>query len=137
VLHADALPTDSGGILRTIDPVVTGSIDLPPEVRDPILSGFVGVTTGLGTATSAFIGFDQKNFRIAGKTGTAQVAGKADTSLFASFAPFDNPRYAVAAVMEESGFGAEASGEVVRHVYELLADRPLTAVSSATQGTRD
>jgi len=25
----------------------------------------------------------------------------------------------------------------VRHVYELLADRPLTAVSSATQGTRD
>lgn len=137
VLHADALPTDPGGILRTIDPVVTGSIDLPPEVRDPILSGFVGVTTGLGTATSAFIGFDQKNFRIAGKTGTAQVAGKADTSLFASFAPFDNPRYAVAAVMEESGFGAEASGEVVRHVYELLADRPLTAVSSATQGTRD
>ncbi|CAB4951271.1 MAG: penicillin-binding protein 2 [Actinobacteria bacterium] len=137
VLRAGSLPTDAGGILRTIEPVVTGTIDLPPAVRDPILAGFSGVTTGLGTATSAFIGFDQTNFRIAGKTGTAQVDGKADTSLFASFAPVDNPRYAVAAVMEESGFGAEASGEVVRHVYEILADRPLTAVSSATQGTRD
>jgi hypothetical protein len=39
--------------------------------------------------------------------------------------------------MEESGFGAEASGEVVRHVYEILAQQPLTAVSRATQGTRD
>ena len=137
VLHAGALPTDVGGILRTIEPVVTGRIDLPPEVRDPIMAGFGGVTTGLGTATSAFIGFDQTSFKVAGKTGTAQVTGKADTSLFASFAPMDAPRYAVAAVMEESGFGAEASGEVVRHVYEVLADRPLTAVSSATQGTRD
>ncbi len=137
VLRADSLPTDVGGILRTIDPVVSGTIALPPEVRDPILAGFSGVTTGLGTAASAFIGFNQTNFRVAGKTGTAQVDGKADTSLFASFAPIDNPRFAVAAVMEESGFGAEASGEVVRHVYELLADRPLTAVSSATQGTRD
>ena len=137
VLRAGTLPTQEGGILRTIDPVVTGTIALPASVRDPIVSGFSGVTSGLGTATSAFIGFDQTNFKIAGKTGTAQVDGKADTSLFASFAPLGEPRYAVAAVMEESGFGAEASGEVVRHVYEILADLPLTAVSSATQGTRD
>jgi penicillin-binding protein 2 len=106
-------------------------------VRDPIASGLAGVTTGLGTATSAFVGFDQSSFKVVGKTGTAQVQGKADTSLFASYAPLSAPRYAVAAVMEESGFGAEASGEVVRHVYELLSEQPLTAVSTATQGTRD
>ena len=137
ILRSDALPTDEGGILRTIDPVVKGTVALPPEVRDPIATGLGGVTTGLGTATSAFVGFDQSSFKIVGKTGTAQVQGKADTSLFASYAPHDRPRYAVAAVMEESGFGAEASGEVVRHVYEILAQQPLTAVSSATQGTRD
>lgn len=137
ILRSNALPTDEGGILRTIEPVVKGTVSLPPEVRDPIASGLGRVTTGLGTATSAFIGFDQSSFRIVGKTGTAQVQGKADTSLFASYAPQDRPRYAVAAVMEESGFGAEASGEVVRHVYEILAQQPLTAVSSATQGTRD
>ena len=137
VLRSDALPTDEGGILRTIEPVVKGTVALPPAVRDPIASGLAGVTTGLGTATSAFVGFDQSSFKIVGKTGTAQVEGKADTSLFASYAPLSQPRFAVAAVMEESGFGAEASGEVVRHVYELLAEQPLTAVSTATQGTRD
>ena len=137
VLRSNALPTDEGGILRTIEPVVRGTVALPPSVRDPIASGLAGVSTGLGTAASAFVGFDQSAFKIVGKTGTAQVQGKADTSLFASYAPLDAPRYAVAAVMEESGFGAEASGEVVRHVYELLAQQPLTAVSTATQGTRD
>ncbi len=137
VLRANTLPTEEGGILRTIDPVVVRTVSLPPEVRDPIVQGLAGVTTGLGTAASAFVGFDQSTFKVVGKTGTAQVQGKADTSLFASYAPLGAPRYAVAAVMEESGFGAEASGEVVRHVYELLAQQPLTEVSSATQGTRD
>jgi len=137
VLRSDTLPTEEGGILRTIDPVVVATISLPPSVRDPIVAGLEGVTTGLGTAASAFVGFDQSSFRVVGKTGTAQVQGKADTSLFASYAPMDRPRFAVAAVMEESGFGAEASGEVVRHVYEQLAELPLTDVSSATQGTRD
>jgi penicillin-binding protein 2 len=137
VLRSNMLPTEPDGILRTIDPVVASTIALPAEVRDPIVAGLEGVTTGLGTATSAFVGFDQSSFRVVGKTGTAQVQGKADTSLFASYAPMDQPRFAVAAVMEESGFGAEASGEVVRHIYELLAQQPLTGVSSATQGTRD
>jgi len=137
ILRSAELPTDDGGILRTIDPVVVRSVSIPSEVRDPIVSGLAGVTTGQGTATSAFVGFDQSAFKIVGKTGTAQVQGKADTSLFASYAPLSSPRYAVAAVMEESGFGAEASGEVVRHVYELLSQQTLTDVSSATQGTRD
>ncbi|MBU6329533.1 MAG: penicillin-binding protein 2 [Acidobacteria bacterium] len=137
VLRSNTLPTVEGGILRTIEPAIAAQRALPAEIRDPISQGLGAVTTGLGTAASAFVGFDQAAFRVVGKTGTAQVQGKADTSLFASYAPADNPRYAVAAVMEESGFGAEASGEVVRHVYELLAGQTLTGASTVVQGTRD
>jgi len=39
--------------------------------------------------------------------------------------------------MEESGFGAEAAGEVARHVYELIANQILTGAGTATSGTRD
>jgi hypothetical protein len=39
--------------------------------------------------------------------------------------------------MEESGFGAEAAGEVSRRVYEVLAGQGLTGVGTATTGTRD
>lgn len=137
ILVTDGDPAKQGDVLDTIEPKVVGTVTLPPDVREPLLSGLEGVTGGLGTAVSAFEGFDQSSFKVAGKTGTAQIEGKADTSLFASYAPASSPRFAVTAVMEESGFGAEASGVVVRHVYELLAGQRLTAATAATSGTRD
>jgi hypothetical protein len=39
--------------------------------------------------------------------------------------------------MEESGFGAEASGEVVRHVYEILAGQTITDAAPASSGASD
>lgn len=137
ILRPNGSPTRQSDILYTIDPVVTGTVTLPPDVKEPIIAGLDGVTTGLGTAASAFTGFDQNAFKVVGKTGTAQVNGKADTSLFASYGPAVNPRWSITAVMEESGFGAEASGEVVRRVYELAADQPLSGAGTATTGTRD
>lgn len=55
-----------------------------------------------GTATIAHVdGLD-----ICGKTGTAQNPRGADNSVFICFAPKDNPRIAVAAYVENGGFGA-------------------------------
>jgi len=124
-------------VVRVIDPEVTGTVSLPPDVRDPIVAGLRAVTSGVGTAASAFAGFDLGAFPVVGKTGTAQVQGKADTSLFASYGPAEQPRYTVTSVMEESGFGAEAAGEVVRRVYEVLANQRLSGAGTATTGTRD
>jgi penicillin-binding protein 2 len=137
ILRSKNSDVNPGGVISVIEPVVAGTVALPADVRDPILAGLSRVTTGLGTGSSAFIGFNQQAFPVVGKTGTAQVDGKADTSLFASYGPGLNPRYAVAAVMEESGFGAEASGEVVRHVYEVLAGQTLTDAAPASVGSTD
>ncbi|MEX1217574.1 MAG: penicillin-binding protein 2 [Acidimicrobiales bacterium] len=137
ILKPNSNLANDADVLRVIEPVVTRTITLPPDVRDPIVSGLSGVTGGLGTAASVFAGFDQSSFRIVGKTGTTQVDGKADTSLFASYGPASSPSWVVTAVMEESGYGAEASGEVSRRVYELLAAQALTGAGSATTGTRD
>lgn len=137
IIRYGGSPAVLADVLRTIDPVVTGTVSLPPDVRGPIVAGLGGVTSGEGTASSAFVGFDLGAFPVVGKTGTAQVDGKADTSFFASYGPAQSPRYSVTAVMEESGFGAEAAGEVVRHVYELVAGQALTGAGSATSGTRD
>ena len=55
-----------------------------------------------GTAWIAHIdGLD-----VCGKTGTAQNPRGADNSVFICFAPMDNPRIAVAAYVENGGFGA-------------------------------
>ncbi len=56
-----------------------------------------------GTAVSAAIpGLD-----LCGKTGTAQNPRGADNSVFICFAPKDNPKIAVAAYVENAGFGSK------------------------------
>ncbi len=54
----------------------------------------------------------------AGKTGTAEVVGQKDNALFAGFAPFNNPKIAVAVVVENGGFGAESAVPIAHEIYK-------------------
>ena len=90
-----------------------------------------------GTAAAAKLPLD--GIQMAGKTGTAQThnlsAGERgdytaaswklrDHSLFMGFAPFDNPRYAVATIVEHGGFGAAVAAPLVRDTMLYLFDKP-------------
>ena len=55
-----------------------------------------------GTANVAYV----PGLNICGKTGTAQNPHGKDNSVFICFAPKDNPKIAVAAYIENAGFGA-------------------------------
>ena len=89
------------------------------------------VINGPGTAGRARLPLD--DILMAGKTGTAQVvslnisSGKGgpwkyrDHGLFICFAPFDNPRYACAVVIEHGG-GSGAAYPVARDVMTYLFD---------------
>jgi penicillin-binding protein 2 len=57
---------------------------------------------------------------VAGKTGTAQVFGKNSTSVFASFAPCNHPKYVVVVMIPDSGYGADVSGPAVRQIWDAL-----------------
>jgi penicillin-binding protein 2 len=57
---------------------------------------------------------------VAGKTGTAQVFGKNSTSVFASYAPCNNPKYVAVVMIPDSGFGADVSGPAVRQIWDAL-----------------
>lgn len=54
----------------------------------------------------------------AGKTGTAEVVGQKDNALFAGFAPYNNPKIAVAVVVENGGFGAESAVPIAHEIYK-------------------
>lgn len=109
-------------VKRTFEPRINGSIDLPPQYRDALLQGLIGVTSGNGgTAFGTFQGFPLTEFPVAGKTGTAQVNGKADTAVFAAFGPAFAPEYQVAVVLEESGFGGTAAAPVARKLFDQFA----------------
>jgi penicillin-binding protein 2 len=109
-------------VLKEITPRVAATVEIPPTARAAILNGLVGaVHNEDGTAFNAFAGFPLAQWGIAGKTGTAQATPKQDTALFAAFGPTSSPQYAVAVVMEQSGFGASAAAPVARRIFGVLS----------------
>ncbi len=119
----------SGEVLRRFGDRVIDEIYLPGAFQQPILEGLMGVTADLeGTAHSAFLGFPHEQWPVAGKTGTAEVVGKADNSLFAAFGPIPDPEYVVVAIMEESGFGSRVAAPAVRRVIEPIATNSVSAI---------
>jgi penicillin-binding protein 2 len=134
---------------RTPVPLVFA--DPPPLPWKPEYVAFIhnalyGVTQE-GTSAKVFVGAPYKS---AGKTGTAQVveikanekynASKVDErhrdhALYTAFAPLDNPRIAVALVVENAGFGAGAAAPIARRIFDyvLLGQYPSEADIAATQ----
>ena len=118
-----AIVKTDGTVLKTIDPVKTGTIAadkktikfLKESLREVVISG---------TAARTFAGFPVP---VSGKTGTGEVFGrnpdgslKDNTSWFASYAPSNNPQYAVVMMLSQGGFGSPNSGVGVRKIYEAI-----------------
>lgn len=102
-----------------------------PEHTEFIRNAMYGVTQE-GTSTRVFVG---AGYMSGGKTGTAQAVGlkqnekyvaskvdeyKRDHSLYEAFAPLDEPRVALAVIVENAGFGAEAAAPIARRVLDYL-----------------
>jgi len=119
-----------------IEPKPLRTIPLKQEDIDVIKRAMVGVNKE-GTGARAFAG---AGYVAAGKTGTAQVyslkgekytEGQVkqelrDHALFIAFAPAEQPRIALAVVVENGGFGAETAAPIARKVldYYLLGKEP-------------
>jgi penicillin-binding protein 2 len=112
-----ALLSPSGQVSAKITPPVTGHLPVAKSTLAYIRSALAGVVTQ-GTAAGAFSGFPLSKVCVAGKTGTAQVQGDNDTSVFASFAPCNNPKYVVVVMIPDSGQGADVSAPAVRQIWD-------------------
>jgi penicillin-binding protein 2 len=77
-----------------------------------------------GTAAGVFSGFP---IPVSGKTGTGEDLGfnkdgttKEDTAWFASYAPYENPQYAVVLVVSQGGFGSSTAAGGAREIYSAI-----------------
>jgi len=98
---------------------VTG---VDPRYFDPIIEGMYGVLVS-GTAHNV----EMDSIKVCGKTGTAQNAGK-NHSIFIAFAPKDDPKIAIAAVVENSGYGATWAAPVASLMIEKYLTRKVKRV---------
>ena len=108
-----------------------GQLQLSPENLDIIKRAMIGVNLE-GTSATSFAG---AQYVSAGKTGTAQVytvkqnekynaatvdERLRDHALFIAFAPADEPKVALAMVVENSGFGAQNAAPIARRVFDFV-----------------
>jgi penicillin-binding protein 2 len=80
------------------------------------------VRKGLETCIDSGTGQASKftEFKVAGKTGSAEVKGYAHTThgWFASYAPADDPEIVVAVFAEGAGHGGSVAAPVAKKIYE-------------------
>ncbi|NWF50857.1 MAG: penicillin-binding protein 2 [Ignavibacteriaceae bacterium] len=84
------------------------------EVFDIVKEGMFLVVNGSGTATH----IRMNEIKIAGKTGTAQNPHGKDHAFFIGFAPYENPRIAIAIVVENVGFGGTHAAPIAKKLIE-------------------
>lgn len=117
------------------DAVVTRDMNMPAEIRDPIVEGLTRVVNGPGvrsdiyhatTGERLFKSYPKNVLPIAGKTGTAQGFGNLpwnDSSAFGAFSKNPDKPYTVYAYLEKSGYGSRAAAPVVKCIFTALAQR--------------
>ena len=116
----EELLSPAGKVVQNIVPPVAGHLPASGATLAYIRSALQGVLTGQGTAAGAFGGFPLNKICVAGKTGTAQVAGRLATSNFASYAPCNNPQYVVVMMIPNSGYGADVSAPAIRQIWDSI-----------------
>jgi penicillin-binding protein 2 len=125
------------GERRLTVPKESYRIPVKPEHMKFVRDAMVDVNIS-GTGRAAFQGAP---YKVGGKTGTAQVVGikqgekynearvaerHRDHSLFIAFAPAEDPKIAIAVLVENGGFGARAAAPIARAAidYYLLGKKP-------------
>jgi len=84
------------------------------SVFDIVKEGMFLVVNGKGTATHIKV----EDIEIAGKTGTAQNPHGKDHAWFVAFAPFHNPKIALAVLVENVGFGGTHAAPIAKRIIE-------------------
>jgi penicillin-binding protein 2 len=146
-------------LVKTVEDIETGAVrELPsrvshilavkPEDLALIKNALVGVARE-GTSARAFVG---AQYVSAGKTGTAQLfslkgekyqPGHLDERLrdhawYLAYAPADHPRIALAVLVENGGFGAQAAAPIARAVFDYyLLGRPPAGMPPESSRTTD
>jgi len=114
-----AIMNADGSVAEKIEPKVKNKLPISNETLKYIQKS-LETTTISGTGAPPFVGFPLSRIPVATKTGTGEVLGKQSTSWFASYAPADNPQYAVVLMVAQGGTGSGTSAPSVRRIYEEL-----------------
>lgn len=123
---------EGSGTLVDYQPSKLREVEEDAEYLAYVQSALEGVIYEEDPAVTAH--FTNLPVKVAGKTGTGEKAGKDPTAWFCAYAPADDPKYVVCAVIEEGGFGSTSAMYAVRDTLGAIYNSPddATVTSSAS-----
>ncbi len=119
-------PFADRSVKRYPEGIVRGRVNVSRRVIDIIHEGMLmDVEWEDGTGHSARVA----GYSIGGKTGSAETDKRIDgrkikDTWFASFAPVEDPQYAVVVLVVDGISGGDSCAPVARRIYEVLRDLP-------------
>ncbi|MBR2973208.1 MAG: penicillin-binding protein 2, partial [Clostridia bacterium] len=116
-LVKEIIKHDGSETLVSFEPKVLNTIEIAPENLKFVQEGMRSVVT----EGSAKVNFADAKYEAAGKTGTAQTRrDKTPHSWFVSYAPFDEPKLAIAVIVEYGGVNSLGKyvSKVARNMYD-------------------
>jgi penicillin-binding protein 2 len=117
-------PGETNG--TNIKPQLLGEVELSEEWWRRLTDSLVAVVEG-GTAKAAQI----PGVRVAGKTGSSEhTRGQRTHGWFVGFAPAENPKIAIAVVLEAAGHGGAVAVPVAKEVLEAYLKKPASSMPS-------
>lgn len=123
----------AGRIVKEFAPKPRRHVHINPAWRSIILEGLhEAAQSPGGTSYSSFEAFP---IQVAGKTGTAERLGYANTqSWYCVLAPYPNPRIVTVVTIEEGGFGAESAAPAAKEILEAAFKGQLRKAAAAEGG---
>nr|MBN2278583.1 penicillin-binding protein 2 [candidate division Zixibacteria bacterium] len=106
IIHPDGSHEDVAPVLSFTLPFSKKTMTILTEALELVVQGERGTARGLRN----------KYYNISGKTGTAQNPHGEDHSWFAAFAPSDDPRIVVVALVENAGHGSEVAAPIAGRI---------------------
>jgi penicillin-binding protein 2 len=104
-----------GTVVRRTKPEVQHVVDSPADEFELVRKGMrLAVTSGTGRVA------DIPDVAVAGKTGSAEDPPRPAHGWFICFAPLNNPRIAVAAIVEHGRHGATSAAPVCRAILDVF-----------------
>lgn len=94
-------------------------LGIDTSIFNIVKQGMFLVVNGSGTATN----IRSSDIMIAGKTGTAQNPHGKNHAWFIGFAPFNNPKIAVAVFVENVGFGATYAAPIAKKMIDAYLEK--------------
>lgn len=116
------LVSPAGQTVRTLQPTDSARrTDISQSTLDVVRHGlYEAAHSPSGTSAPVFAAY---KVPVAGKTGTAEVYDNGrivNYAWYASYAPADNPKYAVVVMIEKGGHGASTAAPAARIIYDAL-----------------